>query len=489
MELVLLPVLLVVLLLVLLYKYGTRNYGTLEKLGIPVVKPYPFVGSVRYPARTSTDQEDMRNAKRFGKVWGVYEGPWPQVFVADAELAKRILIKDFDHFPDRPILFDIPYGRDMLDMKPGEQWKMLRSMLAPALASGVKLKAMMPTMVECAQQAFHRMEAKMRHTPVLSMREDLFGPLTLDIMAQFSFGIKVPNVADTSSTFVKYASAFSAQGDTPDTWMTTLMTSFPSIANYMMGRELVPAFKYFLNLVRSSIKQRRAEGVERPDLIGALMDAIDKKVPMPECRRLNITEELVMLQGAEMLMAAYDTIGTTLTITSYFLAKNPDVAARIAEEAAGVELTYEALQRLPVTEAAIQESLRLSPLISRHFRLCTRDWEYDGLRIPKGTTVILPLWPYHRDPEVFPEPERFLPNRWLGEQGRQLGQYSWMPFGLGPRACIGSRLGMMECKFLLAYLLQRYRLTATPETKLKYYTGATLFIGAHPIMCKVEKLQ
>ncbi|XP_037085043.1 cytochrome P450 3A8-like [Pollicipes pollicipes] len=489
MELVdLLPVLLVILLPLLLYKYGTRNYGTLEKLGIPVIQPYPFVGSVPRPWRLYIREEDMRHAKQFNGVWGAYAGPTPQVFIADREMAKRVFIKDFEFFSERPSdKFDFAPAKDLLDLLPNKRWRVVRAILAPALSTGAKLKAMIPTLEQCAHDACARMDQELLKSPVIRIKDVLFGPLVLDAVAQFTFGLKVPNIGDPSDPFVKAAKTLGSD-DVASPLVSALLSYSPRLCSLLFAKFLVPPLELLTGILRKTVKERRTAGTVRADLVGALMDAIDTKVPTKEFRELNITEDLLLLQGANLLLDAYDTTGNALSLCAYHLATNPDVLARVLEEVNGVEeLTYDALQRMPLLEAVLQETLRVSPFIVRHERVCQRDWQCGSLRVPAGVSVVIPVWPFHLDPEVFPEPERFVPDRWLGEQGRQLGQYNWMPFGLGPRACIGSRLAIMEVKFVLAYVLQRYRLAATPETRLEYRRGATIF-GISPICLKVEKL-
>ena len=101
--------------------------------------------------------------------------------------------------------------------------------------------------------------------------------------------------------------------------------------------------------------------------------------------------------------------------------------------------------------------------------------------------VVIAATPIHQDPTEFPDPERFLPDRWLGEEGRKLGQYHWMPFGLGPRACIGTRLATLEVKYVLASLLKRYRVSACEKTKLQMKRGLSIFADFHRIWVKMEK--
>ena len=353
-----------------------------------------------------------------------------------------------------------------------------------------KLKAMVPTMRQCLDDAFHRLDVKLQTSHTIDAQKDLFGPLTLDVMAQFSFGIRVPDVADSNSVFVKHASAFGVPAnETPAPLTTLILTSFPTLGNRVAGRQIIPAFRYFLEVLRRSIKQRRAEGVQRDDLVGVIMDAIDNNVPTPEYQRLKLTEELVLLQGAEMLMAAYDTIGSALTKAAFFLATVPDAAEQVTQESQDLdEVTYETVAQLPKLEAFIKEVLRMAPLLVRHNRLCTRDWEYEGLRIPRGTSVTIPMSVYHMDEKLFPEPEQFQLKRWLDEDAHRRNQYSWMPFGLGPHACLGARLAMLECKFFLANFLRRYRVSACSQTKFEYLPGGTIFAITKPIIVGVEKI-
>ena len=487
MEALLVLPLLVLLLLFVVYKYGTRTHGTLEKLGIPVIKPYPFFGSYLKPWTKYTDKEDLRNARRLGEIWGQYDGMTPNVYIGSAELAKRVLIKDFEYFQDRPIsVMDFEYAREMMDLLKGEKWKLVRSVFSKTIASGSKLKAMMSTIRDCTEDAFRRLDARLLNGNEMVIQDELFGPLVLDVMSQFSFGIKVPNISDRSHPFIQHASISTGGDEEPPAWKSALKMIFTLHDEF---KAIVPSLKFFCDVMSKSIKERRINGGTHNDIVDIMIDAIDNKVPTKEFRDLGITEDIILVQGAELLMASYGTTATVLSFCAYHLTQHPDIMARVIEEVEEEgELTYESVQqRLPLLEAVLSETMRLTPFVPRHVRECTRDWEHDGVRLPAGTNVLIAITPIHLDPTEFPDPEQFLPDRWLDGDGRKLDQYHWMPFGLGPRACIGTRLATLEIKYVLASLLKQYRVSACEKTRLQMKRGLSNFAEFFSVTLKVEK--
>ena len=483
---VLLVVCLVVLVLLLVYRRGTRTHGTLEKLGIPVLKPYPFLGSYLKPWTKYLVQEDIRNAKRFGAVWGQYDGMIPYVYVADVEMAKCILIKDFEYFQDRPVaIMDFEHSREMLDFLKGEQWKLVRSLFSKTIASGAKLKAMMTTVRNSTEDAFKRLDIKLEKENEFVIQDELFGPLVLDAMSQFSFGIKIPNMDDKSNPFLQHVNIVTSGDYETPAWRVAWNLIVRPNTEFEM---IEPALKFMIEVMRRSIKERRINGGTHGDIVDIMIDAIDNKVPTKEFRDLRITERIIVTQGAELLMASYGTTAAVLSFCAYQLTQHPDIMERVIREVEDEdELTYESTQRLPLLEAVMYETLRVTSFAPRHVRLCTRDWERDGVRIPAGTNVMIAVNPLHMDPGEFPEPERFLPDRWLGDNSRKVGQYHWMPFGLGPRACLGTRLATLEVKYVLASFLKRYRVSACSRSRLQMKPGMSAFAEFYSVWLKVEK--
>ena len=131
------------------------------------------------------------------------------------------------------------------------------------------------------------------------------------------------------------------------------------------------------------------------------------------------------------------------------------------------ELDYNTLVELPYMDAVIHESLRLYPPIS-HFvtRVAARDYEYKGRIIPKGTKILVPVSQLHRDPQKWPEPEQFRPERFSKENRANINWTYWQPFGAGPRNCVGIRFALLEIKLALAKLLIKFKLEASPNTEI-----------------------
>jgi cytochrome P450 len=120
------------------------------------------------------------------------------------------------------------------------------------------------------------------------------------------------------------------------------------------------------------------------------------------------------------------------------------------------------------------EAMRLYPPVWSVGREALVDVEIGGYRMPKGSTFFMSQWVMHRTPDLFADPERFLPARWAGDAQRRLPRFAYFPFGGGPRICIGNRFAMMEATLILATLAQRFSFATTPETTLDLLPTVTL---------------
>ncbi|POI24238.1 hypothetical protein CIB84_012012, partial [Bambusicola thoracicus] len=129
-------------------------------------------------------------------------------------------------------------------------------------------------------------------------------------------------------------------------------------------------------------------------------------------------------------------------------------------------LTYEAIMQLEYLDMAVNETLRLYPLGGRLERTCKRDVEINGVTIPKGTIVIIPPYTLHRSPEYWPNPEEFRPERFSKENKDNIDPYTYLPFGAGPRNCIGMRFALLTLKVAIAAVLQHFTFQVCKETQI-----------------------
>jgi len=207
------------------------------------------------------------------------------------------------------------------------------------------------------------------------------------------------------------------------------------------------------HIVRGVIDRKRAEGLKGDDILSIMIKMHDEN---PE--RLNENE--LIGHTTTMFRGGYNPNGMALYWTILLLSQHPQAMQRVLEELKretdGKAPTPEAIEKLPYLEGAIKEAMRLFPAGTWTGRLAMQDFVLDSHPLPKGTWIVMSPYVTHRLPELFPDPYKFRPERWLSEYH---SAYEFMPFSGGPRYCIGTSLGMMQLKITLAILLQRYSFT------------------------------
>jgi cytochrome P450 len=231
------------------------------------------------------------------------------------------------------------------------------------------------------------------------------------------------------------------------------------------------------DVVLGIIAQRRASAVggrveDTGDLLSMLLLAENEDGRAMDDRQ--IRDEAVTL-----FAAGHETTSNALSWTWYFLAQNPDVEARLHAEVDAVldgrPPTVDDLKNLPYTEMILKESLRLRPPAwGLAGRTVLEETEIGGYTIPAGSTIFISPYQLHRLPEYFPDPERFDPERFTPENEKKLPRYAYLPFGAGPRVCIGNSFAMMEAHLILATVAQHVRLELVPGQEVEMAPLITL---------------
>jgi cytochrome P450 len=172
-------------------------------------------------------------------------------------------------------------------------------------------------------------------------------------------------------------------------------------------------------------------------------------------------DEQLMDEVVTLFGAGYETAAMALTWAWYLLATHPEVYDRLCREVddtlGGRAPTYDDLARLPYALQVLKEAMRLYPPAFAVTRAALHDLQIDGYPIRRGQSVLILIYTMHRRPDDFPDPERFDPDRWTPEREQALPRYAYLPFGAGPRICIGNHFTLMEGHLLLATLAQRVR--------------------------------
>jgi cytochrome P450 len=226
-------------------------------------------------------------------------------------------------------------------------------------------------------------------------------------------------------------------------------------------RRLLASRKVLDEIVFGEVARHRADpDPERRDILSLLVGARGEGGE-------GFTDREVRDQVMTLMFAGHDTSTSTLTFMMHELARHPEVTARLLEEQDGVlggEVpTVEQLEReMPYLDMVLDEVLRLYPPAWIGPRRAVRDFGFGGYAVPKGAYVNYCSWASHRIPEVFPEPEAFVPERFTRERKAALPRGAYVPFGGGSRICIGKRFGQTEVKLVATSLLQSLRLDALP---------------------------
>jgi len=172
-----------------------------------------------------------------------------------------------------------------------------------------------------------------------------------------------------------------------------------------------------------------------------------------------------------LMMAAHDTLASSLSAFVYFIALNPGWQESLREEmkalrlSRGEPLPYERLEHLPLTEMAFNESLRLIPPVPAIRRCALRDTEFAGFRIPRGTRVAVNPRYTHHMPQLWPEPDKFDPLRFSDEAIRARHKYAFTAFGGGAHMCLGQRFAYMQAKCFAYHLLSMLEVSVRPNYK------------------------
>ncbi|CAG7728211.1 unnamed protein product [Allacma fusca] len=311
--------------------YARWNYGTLEALNIPVVERSFLLGSTPDLHSKVQHLEDIARFKKYGPVYGLYEGRIPHIHICDPELIRLIFVKDFDHFRNRrEVSLGHPILDEVLDFLPYDKWKALRQMTTPSLTSS-KLKMMSVRLNQSAVEFVPHLQKQINNAGG-RMKTDsrkIFVPIAVDTIIRGLMGMNVQNPFDYDGDICQNLEGISAEGKDA-TFMYTLRATFPFLT------KLAPAFNpnsvnFFANFFRGAVKIRAGDSIRQNDFMDKFIDMMNK-LDTDEFNRLNITEDTVMGQVVGPLIAGYDAVATCCSFLSYYAANDPEVQERIERE-------------------------------------------------------------------------------------------------------------------------------------------------------------
>ncbi|XP_029923563.1 cytochrome P450 3A40-like [Myripristis murdjan] len=475
---------LLVMFISLFIMYGYWSYGVFEKLGIPCPKPIMYWGTVT-KGHSVYYIKDYMSFKQFGKVWGMYELRTPMLAVMDVSMLKTILVKEcFSLFPNRRNLRLNGDLYDIVSLSEDDNWRRIRNILTPAFTTG-RIKEMFEIMKQHSRKLTDSLRPKAHNEEVINVK-DFLGAYSLDAMASCAYSIDTDTIKDPSHPFINHAKKllrisiplFLIQGFFPFLLPLLEISGFS-----LFPKSCVAYFKSVLEKVRA--ERRGGSHQTQMDFLQLMMNSQQEK------QNKGLSDHEIMSQAIIFVAAGFDTSGTTLAFLAYNLAKNPEVMRRLQEEIdttfpSKAPVQYEGLVNMEYLDSVVSESLRLYPPIARIERVAKATVEINGITVPKDMIVTVPVYALHRDPDLWPDPEEFKPDRFSKENKQSINPYAYLPFGIGPRNCIGMRFALVMVKLALVEVLQNYSFSICKETEIPLEMDPTGLLGPlRPIKLKL----
>ncbi|EFN80111.1 Probable cytochrome P450 6a13, partial [Harpegnathos saltator] len=476
--------------IVLIYIYLTRNSGYWEKRGIPCASGI-FSGMVRmlwvlslripYAERFCRMYEENKD---FSMV-GFYDFLSPALMIIEPGLVKTVLQTNFASFQENHMKVDPkldPLAAQNPFFSTGEKWMTGRKRLTYAFSS-MRLKILLENVKLVCSGFESFLEKKLGKSAKAELElKNLFSKYTAQVVASAGFGVD-------GLCFEEQESKSSFRNITKDIFKPSIRSSFVlSIIllfpyfNKIFRMSFIPKHvdHFFRKLVADLLQKRRTENVTRNDFLQLMVE-----LERVENDKFDI--ESLVANAMSFVLDGYETSSTVLGFVGFQLATHPEVQEKLREEVTSVlskydgVLTYEALKEMTYMDQVISESQRIRPVLQVMLKVCTTKCELkgsDGLvcSVEPGTLVMIPVQSLQDDPRYWENPEVFDPERFSPDRKQNIERFAYLPFGEGPRICVGMRMALLQMKACLAALLRKYSLELSPRTQvpLKLLPGSFL---------------
>ncbi|XP_043592974.1 probable cytochrome P450 6a13 isoform X2 [Bombus pyrosoma] len=402
------------LLLGILYCFLTSTFNFWKNRGVPFRKPTVLFGNfaslLLFQKSLPEGIKDMYEWFKDERYFGAFRVTSPVLILRDPDLVKDICVKSFACFTNRgiPVNSQDSLSAHLFNLE-GKRWKSLRSKLTPAFSSG-KLKRMFYLLAECGEEFQKLIDASSETHRPFEIRE-LAAKFTIDVIGSCAFGIQINALTDEESEFHRAAKKLSKPSYTATLWR-MLRTAMPKLYKFLGVQVIDPEVsKFFKNVVSQMINEREEHGIKRHDFMDLLIE-LKNKGTLDECGNGQVCND-----------------------------ENEEITEEI-------------------------ETLRKYPPASMLSRRCEHQYQIPGSKVelPVGMRVIIPIYGFHHDPDYYPDPATFDPERFTEENKRTRHPYTYLPFGEGPRNCIGMRFALLQIKVGIISFLRKHRVETCERT-------------------------
>lgn len=478
----------------LFYQYDAFYW---KKRGFPQINPVPIFGNTwKWAFFRSPHPKLMQSIYNYfpnERVCGFYKFRQPCLMIRDPDVIKQICIKYFEKFSDHLSTIDdsvdFLWANNLFALR-GAKWKAMRVMLSPVF-TGNKLKGIFEIVANCAQNFVSNLDEN--EEPLIKVElKDFSTRFATDVIGTTAFGINNDSLKDQTNKFYEMGTKVTDFHSVLKNWKFFMAMIYSKFAKIISTGVIDPDVAFFFKkIVQEGIRHRLDNpGYVRHDLIHFLLDAkrnAEEKAKEanaqspeknPEKFTIEINEEVIAAQAVIFFLAGYQNISVTSCFMAYELATNPDIQVKVMQEidshlANNQSLTYDVLDQLKYLEMVVLETLRKWPPNDYLDRVCTEDFvlysenkKDKPIVMKKGDIIEIPVYSIHYDPKYFENPNKFDPERFSNENKAKRHSSTYLPFGLGPRFCIGQRFALMEIKLFFAHLLSRFEIVPIKESQI-----------------------
>ncbi|XP_075558808.1 cytochrome P450 3A6-like isoform X1 [Dermacentor variabilis] len=498
-----------------LIRQRRKCFNAFDGTGVPTVPLHSLIsGNSHEFWKPTTIKRLDQWIKEYGNVFGFFIGDTPFMVVKDLDMINEIFIKESSKFPGRGHMFNIieqdPLFARYIILSKGAVWKSSRNCMSQFFTSS-KLRAVMPSLLH-AQQQFIDVLGEHAERGVDVDINSLCERFTFDVIGKAAYGIdtnvqrnpEYPLFKDALAVLPNVTSGLLyhlAQNLFHWPWLLKL----PALA---LGAFYANPLADMTRKSTEIIQHRRNNPQVRvPDMAQILLDGL-LSAEEPEVGKHDVTAGSTAPLPQDILnqlssncmtvfLGGYDTTRLVLTCWFYLMGRHPEVQEKMRQEVLeafekeGDQLSLRTLTTLPYSNQVISETMRLyPPIITFTSRCADEDYHYGKFVIKEGTSVLVPTYQLHHDPQYWNEPEKFDPERFSPENKRFINPTAYQPFGLGPRICLGQRLALAELLSVAAQTLRHYRITLARSQKydLEIYTYSIMAAPKETVFIRLHKL-
>ncbi|UJR12510.1 hypothetical protein I4U23_016685 [Adineta vaga] len=506
----LLPIILLFILINLTIYYLIllqQRYRYFRQRGISTPPFRFFFGHMKTLWNVPAFHRQLENwSKQYGKIYGIYQGTTPTFIVSDPDFLQEVFVKQFLNFPARREVFSGNRIRNVFSSS-GATWRRHRHIINPTF-SAAKLKLMSPLINGCITNVMDKLDNHVKNGKDFNIYT-YYKRMTMDVICRCAFGIDTDLQNNPNNIYFKkveeiFASSIRLNPFAKFSQLVPILANLIGktffglnavrafinihLLSLISNKELPEApFIWLFNRLNPIIEQRQQTPTSRVDVLQLMLQVMTNEIVHDNIQDVSktnyrLTREEIISNIIVFMAAGYETTSTALAYATYQLARHPEVLEKLQAEIDQLPLSnndnddlhdeakrypdYDIVAQMPYMDMFVSEVLRMHPIANGAVqRRTVEDTIIQGISIEKGTLIHADIYSVHFDHELWgPEdPYVFFPERHQTKRHPM----AYLPFGAGPRQCIGMRFALIEMKILLVRLLREYSILPSEQLENK----------------------